>query len=343
MSKNLRELVWIALLPATLLCMLPSCGGGGGDNALDQGIRPSSLNGVTLNFGGAIITFSSPAPNTLGTGTETGGMFYEQINDTEVQFTPTDPAALDGVEFHWPFDIAGTSYYEYRPIDGSSGLLTIYPESTEGGLLDNSVPGSFDTIVLTFTASGGSITGIEILYTLISGSTRYSSNAFTVSGTIGGLSANPRPIPTGWNGVNDGPGFLADPSFVDKILVFTEAEGDVEIALSTFNATLFAGGSSSTTERGTVAVTFTIGLLGDPLSTTVNLFEANYTLVQLYGTEDVVLTLDYTGTFFGDPLPPDDNITMTFTGGGILTPDIQVLYGTHVRTGGSGTFVLSEP
>lgn len=342
MLKNLREMVWIALLPVALVCLLPSCGGGGGgDDAVDQGIRPSSLNGVTLNFGGASLTFTSPSPNISGTGTEVGGIFYEQLNDTAVVFAPTDPAVLDAIEISWPFDLAGTTYYEYTPIDGSSGRLLIYPESTEGGILDNSTPGNFDIIVLIFTASGDIITGIEALYTVNQGGTGYSTT-FTVGSTIGGLSGDPRPVPAGWNGVNTGPGFIAVPSFEGQLLTLTEDGGDTEIQFGAFTPDGPAvSGSSSTTETGTVSITYTIGALSDP-PTRIEVFEADYTLVQPFGTENVELQIVYrSGT---TALPANETVTMSFTGGGTLSPDVQVLYGNYVRSGGTfGTFILATP
>lgn len=342
MLKNLREMGWRALLPVALVCLLPSCGGGGGgDDVVDQGIRPSSLNGVTLNFGGATLNFTSPSPNTSGTGTEVGGIFYEQLNTTAVTFAPTDPAVLDAIELSWPFDLAGTTHYEYTPIDGSSARLLIFPESTEGGILDNSTPGNFDTIVLVFTASGDIITGIEAVYTVNSGGTRYSTN-FTVGSTIGGLTGDPRPVPAGWNGVNTGPGFIADPSFEGQLLTLAEDGGDTEIQLGVFNPSgPVVTGSTSTTETGTVSITFTLGLLSPPPGI-IEVFEADYTLIQPFGTEDVELQIVYrSGT---TALPADETVTMSFTGGGILSPDVQVLYGNYVRSGGTfGTFILAAP
>lgn len=331
-------------MPVALVCLLPSCGGGGGDDA-DQGIRPSSLNGVTLDFGGARLTFTSPSPNTLGTGTEVGGIFYERLNESEETYIPTDSATLDAIALSWPFDLAGTTYYEYTPIDGSSGRLLIYPASTETDTILYGSGETFDVIVLVFTASGDIITGVEAVYTVnhLGGGTRYSRIFPTVDSTIGGLTGDPRPVPAGWNGVNTGSGFIADPSFDGQLLTLTEDGGDTEIQLSPFNPSgPVVSDSMSTTERGTVSIAYTIGLSGPPGSETVELFEADYTLIQPFGTEDVELQIVYTSGST-DPLPADETVTMSFTGGGILSPsDTEVLYGNYVRSGGTfGTFILS--
>lgn len=344
MLNKLMGLMWRGFVPAILACLLPACGGGGGeeDEASPEGIRPLSLNGVTLDFGGARLTFTTPTPNTVGTSTEIGGIFYEQRNNAPVVFTPADSTRLDGVSLTWPADLGGATRYEYTPVDGSTARLLVYPDSTEGGIFDSSA-GPFDTIVLSFAASGNVITSIQAVMTVNNSGSRFVSTFFPI-GTIGGLSGSPRPLPASWNGVNTGAGYLAPSSFSGNVLTLNETGGDVEVQFGPFIA---SGGvttqTNSTTERGTVSILFTEGLLLLPPGTeTTSVFEADYTMVQPFGTENVQLQIVYrSGTA---SLPANETIILSFTGGGKITSgvgSVDIRTGIYARENGTnGSFIL---
>lgn len=339
---------FFAVLVSAVACSLFS-GCGGGDGGGDAGIRPQSLNGVTLNFGGARLTFTASPPNASSTGTEIGGIFYERLNDSLISFTPADATALDGTQLRWPVDLGGATRYEYTPIDGSTGRLLVYAENTEANTIFNSAAGGvgFDTIVLSFTANGGSIGDIQAVLTASNPRGRYVAQ-FAPSSNIGGLSENPRPVPTGWDGINKGPGFITISSFNNKVLTLNQAgvdaQGhDVEIQFGPFIATGGVSNQSKTsTERGVVAVTVTKNL-NLPGQEIVETYQAGYTQIQPYGTETVELQIAYqSGTVV--PLPTDETFTLNFTGGGIITTGTvteEIRTGAYVRQDGtSGLFIL---
>lgn len=346
--KNLIQASFNLIASALVACTLAGCGGGGRSDDGDNGIRPQSLNGVTLNFGGARLTFTAPTPNASSTGTEIGGIFYEQLSDAEVSFTPADSTALDGAALSWPIDLGGATRYEYTPVDGSTGRLLIYPENIEGGTFLNNTTGGvgFDTFVLYFTAGGGSISSIQAVLTASQGARRYVAE-FSPSSSIGGLSENTRPVPVAWDGVNKGPGFIAISSFDGKVLTLNPpigASDDVELQFGPFEATGRGGVvAGATTERGQAALTVTRNLIVDPDNVEVASYQVNYVQAQPFGTENVNLEISYLSGPAGT-LPPNETIILTFLGGGFITTGVgreEVRTGTYARQDGSaGSFIL---
>ncbi len=76
----------------------------------------------------------------------------------------------------------------------------------------------------------------------------------------------------------------------------------------------------------------------------VVVYQANYTLIQPFGTEESRLTLNYTsGT---TALPPNGTVTLTFRAGEMLTSGfglIDVRTGTYTSTDATaGTFILDR-
>lgn len=324
---------------------LVGCGGGGGGGGSDAsgGDRPLSLNGVTLEFREANLTFSTATPNTSSGSTETGGIVYQRRSDVDLIFSPSDPFALDAIELSWPEDLGGATRYEYTPIDGISGRLLIYADNAEGGtFLNHAGTTNFDVFTLTFTASGGVITSINSVTRVNIAGTRY-VREMNLTGRVATLTSNPRFLPAGWNGINEGPGFVADPSFDGKVLTLNEDGTNTEIQFGTFIATTaVTTGISETRELGLVAVTLTTNA-GLPTEN-VETFSANYTLVQPFGTEQGTLTLNYiSGT---TALPPAGTVTLTFRAGELLTSGVgtvSIRTGTYTSSDATtGTFILDR-
>ncbi len=336
-KSNFRKAI-VGLIATLGFLAIAGCGGGrGGDSS--SGIRPTSLNGVSFEFEGARLTFSSPAPNSSATGTENGGIVYERIDDDDYIFLP-EAGAGDSKTFRWPSDIGGTTRYEYTPIDGRSGQLLIYSENGEFNTILNGTDGDFDTFTITFNASGSRIPNATVIISV-------EDDLFTLDRyarqEVVSLDLGSGDVPIRWNGVNTGAGFIADPSLDGKLLSLTEDFTDTGF-LFTFTAT--STNSSARTETGAVTVSKTV--LGSP--NVVSTYSGTYSLTQPNGTEDVVITLDYTG---GTPVvPPDEITTLTFTGGESLTvfdidgdfvDDIDVRTGTYSSTSGSvGIFILDR-
>jgi hypothetical protein len=346
--KNLIQASFNLIASAVVACTLAGCGGGGRSDDGDNGIRPQSLNGVTLNFGGARLTFTAATPNASSTGTEIGGIFYEQLSEAPISFTPADSTELDGESLSWPPDLGGSTRYEYTPIDGSTGRLLIYADSVDGGTFLNNGgdPAAFDAFALYFTAGGGSISSIQAVLTARQGARRYVAE-FSPSSSIGGLSENTRPLPVAWDGVNKGPGFIAISSFDGKVLTLNppvEDSDDVELQFGPFDADGRGGVvAGATTERGQAALTVTRNLVVDPDNVEVASYQVSYIQAQPFGTENVNLDISYLSGSPG-PLPPNETIILTFLGGGFITNGAgreEIRTGTYVRQDGSaGSFIL---
>ena len=321
---------------------LVSCGGGGGGGSEENGgDRPLSLNGVTLEFEGANLTFSTTTPNSSSGSTESGGIVYQRISDTDLEFISTNPIARDPLLLSWPADLGGSTSYEYTPIDGITGRLIIYANSTEPGtFLRHGGTNNFDVFTLTFTASAGVITSINSVTRVNIAGEGYSIG-MALTGRVATLTANPRPLPAGWNGINEGPGFVADPSFAGKTLTLDENGTNTEIIFGTFVSsgppvTLI----SQTRETGTVAVS-----VNTPPN--VETYQASYILIQPFGTEESRLTVNYTSATT-PPLPQNEIVTLTFRAGELLIgagSAVDVRTGTYTRTDLNvtmGTFILDR-
>lgn len=336
---------WVSCLAISGVALLLSgCGGGGGSG---DGVRPLSLNGVTFNFGGARLTFSTATPNATSSGTEIGGFVYEKISEDTVTLTPVDNALLDAESVTWAADVGGSSRYEYTPIDGKSGRLLIYGDNLESGTMPaGDAITAFDVYTLTFTDGGGIITAVEAVMIInFNGSgVRYTTQISPIAtlGTDGST-----PVPTGWNGIYNGPGFIADPSFDGKTLSLKDDLNLTETVFGSFVATTpLAINTNNQTEAGGASLTHTQDAGNTNLP--IDVYDVTYDLVQPFGTERVIMTIDYvSGT---GSLPGQQVFTLNFLGGQKLTVTggsgsgtIDVRTGTYTTNfGGSGTFILNR-
>ena len=339
---------WISCLAILgVACLFSACGGGGGGSS--DNVRPLSLNGVTLDFGAVRMTFSTTTPNATNSGTETGGIVYEKTGEDTIVLAPVDSGLLDAETVTWAADVGGNTRYEYTPIDGVSGRLLIYAENGESatmpygdGITD------YDAYTVTFTDGGGTITAVEAVMIInFNGSgVRYTAqmNPIATLGTDGST-----PVPSGWNGIYNGPGFIADPSFDGKTLSLKDDFNFTETVFGSFVATSPLNvGTTSQTEAGnaTVAHTENVGTLNLP----INAYSVTYDLLQPFGTETVVMTINYVSGTSG--LPGQQIFTLNFLGGqkltviggtGTSTTTLDVRTGTYTTNfGTSGTFILNR-
>jgi hypothetical protein len=320
-----------------LIC---SCGGSGSDSSNSSGIRPSSLNGITLRFQGANLTFSSPTPNALSGGVETGGIVYSQTSNTKFTFIPTDPTILDPPTLSWPVDLGTSAYYEYRPLDGNTGEIRIYSSNKESNTILNHLPGTggFDIFIVSFNANGTTIPSAGVVITVTNPVKAFLQFQATLE--LGSFTTQPRAVPIAWNGENKGPGYIASSSFHGKVLNLQDSSDDLEIQFGPFIATsevIFQG--TQTTESGNVSITQTEDIgLPDPLLKT---FNASYTAVQPFGTENVIMSLRYVSSTENSPLPADETLTLTYKAGETLSGsgDVLVRTGSYVKGTRTGIFI----
>lgn len=337
----LKVLQGLVLFSSALL--VTSCGGGGDIDDQYQGAAPLSLNGVTFNFGNARLTFSSPSPNSTEFGTETGGIVYERGSDELIAFSPVDPDAVDALELSWPEDLGASVRYQYTHTDDRRGELLIFATNFEDDAFIYHPTDSdrFDIFSMSFIPNGDAVPdGVATITTWASDGQRYTASR-VVGYEVGGLTDNPLDLPLGWDGSNDGPGFIAPASFAGYVMTMTEDGGGTEIQFSDFSDRISDPNPiDRTTETGTCTMVVTTDPGG---AATVTSYSVTYTHEQLYGTEDVVFSIEYP---FASPVPPfsDEVFTFTFLGGESLTAGtttVPVRTGEYVSsTRPAGLFVL---
>lgn len=265
----------------------------------------------------------------LEVGREQGTFFYEKGSATTGTFT-----TISGQSFTlgWPTQMS-FNRYEYTRIGETSGRVTFYGDS--GPVVDPSpdapAPSVFGGLseanpaimTILFNTDGGS----EIVSLEMTMQVRIADIYYT--GEFAGQITTLDGSPVGeayFNDPSQQPSPLTDGRFDGDFLTLTDTASGDDLEL------VFAGGSDGQpdflnsdrklTEQGITTIN----------NTTQNLvYEANYTLKQPVGTNDVIMSLEYTG---GEPddLPATEEFILNFLS------DENGNYTSDLGNGGTFTF-----
>lgn len=344
--------VSLLALSLAVAALLPSCGGGGGDESPPT-VRPKTLDGLVISLNnGPRLEFLRAATSgrALYSGdVETGTFVYSVPATNLTQYTNLRNDFIE-TDVRWPDSVSNMSY-EYEATNDNTARLTLYAvgnnDATNSGTF-TTIPGNqtpplfsdFFTAGFDLTPSNeveitlnfsdvSDLIELNTTITKIPATTTPGFDTMRVDGTI--ETSNGDDVPVNYNpeDITDAPSKIAQPTLHNLTIVFD----NVGVAttfdfVATFTATtvfdpLLKDSVTDPDEEGSVALSINNGA--------VVIDAANYTWRRINGSDDAVLVLSGSSTTF------DGSYTLAFAGldnGDYIgttdagTPDVTEVTGT---------------